>query len=118
MALVALIDDDPEFLGLAERVLADMGVTVIATAQTAAAALRAVEAARPDAVLVDIGLPDQDGIECGVTLAAMPWNPRVVLTSSDGDALGADGREGAHGLPFIPKNELASDAMRRLLLGD
>jgi CheY-like chemotaxis protein len=118
MAFVALIDDDPEFLSLAERALADIGVTVIATAQTAEAAERVVEASRPDAVLVDIGLPDRDGIDLAVTLAALPWRPRVVLTSSDGDALGPDRREGARGLPFIPKDELASDAVRRLLMGN
>jgi CheY-like chemotaxis protein len=118
VALVALIDDDLDFLRLAERVLMDMGVTVVATAQSAATALRAVESSRPDAVLVDIGLPDRDGVDLGTTLAAMPWRPRVVLTSSDSDALGTNGREGARGLPFIPKNELASDAMRSLLLGD
>jgi DNA-binding NarL/FixJ family response regulator len=118
MARVALIDDDPEFLSLTERALADMGVTVVATAQTAQAALGAVEASRPDAVLVDIGLPDRDGIDLALTLAALPWRPRVVLTSSDGDALGPDRCEGARGLPFIPKDELESDAVRRLLMGN
>jgi CheY-like chemotaxis protein len=117
MALVALVDDDADFLGLAERALVEMGVTVVATAQTAEAALRVVKESRPDVVLVDIGLPDRDGVEFGATLAAMPWKPRVVLTSSDDDALGADPIAGGGGLPFVPKHELTGDVMRRLLLG-
>ena len=53
---VLIVDDDPAFLSLATRVLEGMGVDVVATAQSAVAAIEAANASKPDAALVDIGL--------------------------------------------------------------
>lgn len=117
MVTVVIVDDDRDFLGFAAGVLGDMGVEVVATARTGSAALRAVKETRPDAVLVDIGLPDLDGVELAYELAALPSRPRIVVTSSDNDALGVAGHERGE-LPFVPKDEIASDSMRRLLSGE
>ena len=115
---VLIVDDDPCFLSLATRVLESMGVEVVATAEDAAAAIVAANATKPDAVLVDVGLPDRDGIDLAYELAALPWRPRVVLTSTDSDAVSAiDVRDGRRNLPFVPKEELANDPLRRLLIG-
>jgi DNA-binding NarL/FixJ family response regulator len=115
---VLLVDDDPAFLSLATRVVESIGVEVVATAEDAAAAIVAANATRPDAVLVDVGLPDRNGIDLGYELAALPWGPRVVLTSTDRDAVSAlDARDGDNEIPFVPKEELASGPLRRLLMG-
>jgi DNA-binding NarL/FixJ family response regulator len=113
---VLLVDDDPAFLSLAARMLAAVGISVGATAATAAAALVAAETHRPEAVLVDVGLPDRNGIELGRELAALPWSPRVVLTSTDRDAMSASPRDGLP--PFVPKEELPNAPLRALLLPD
>jgi DNA-binding response OmpR family regulator len=116
---VLLVDDDPAFLSLAARVLEGMGVKVVATAPDAAAAVTTADLVRPDAVLVDVGLPDRDGIDLACELAALPWAPRIVLTSADRDALsGVEGLDGGCKVPFIPKEELASDSARRLLMAE
>jgi DNA-binding response OmpR family regulator len=108
-----LVDDDPNFLTLATRISKGMGLEVVATARDAASALIAANDTRPDAMLVDIGLPDRDGIHLGAELAALPWRPRVVLTSTDTEADRAlDSR--AVTLPFIPKKELSPDRLRSL----
>jgi DNA-binding NarL/FixJ family response regulator len=113
---VVIVDDDPAFLALAARILADMGVEVLATAADAAEGLAAVQCAQPEAVLVDVGLPDRDGIDLAYELLELPWAPRVVLTSSDNEAFVAlEGRNEGRRPPFIPKEELASDALRRAL---
>jgi CheY-like chemotaxis protein len=115
---VLVVDDDPAFLALATRVLRGMGAEAVTTAPDAAAAVAAADATRPRAVLVDVGLPDRDGIDLAVELAALPWRPRVVITSTD-DTVGAiDSEAGRRGLPFVPKEELASSALRRLLISD
>ena len=115
---VLIVDDDPAFLSLATRVLESMGVEVVATAEDAAAAIAAANATRPEAALVDVGLPDRDGIDLAYELAALPWRPRVVLTSTDRDAVSAiDARHGNREVPFVPKEELANGPLRRLLLG-
>jgi DNA-binding NarL/FixJ family response regulator len=110
-ASVLLIDDDPAFLSLARRIMEAIGVDVVGTAKDAAAAVIAANALRPDAALVDVGLPDRDGVDLAHELAALPWRPRVVLTSTDIDA--ADGAREA--LPFVPKAELPSAPLHRLL---
>jgi CheY-like chemotaxis protein len=113
---VLIVDDDPGFLALASRILRGMGIEAVATAADAAQALRAVQDMRPDAALVDMGLPDRDGIELAHELSKMPWKPRVVLTSSDGDAfLAIEALEQQRRLPFIPKAELASANLREML---
>jgi CheY-like chemotaxis protein len=113
---VLVIDDDPAFLSLTAQILEGVGADVL-TAPDAAKAIALAQAARPDAVLVDVGLPDRDGIDLGHELAALPWRPRVVLTSTDSDAIGAidTGSEGPV-LSFIPKEELGYDSLRQLLM--
>jgi CheY-like chemotaxis protein len=117
-ASVVVVDDDAAFLALAERVLREMGAESVTTASDAASGVTTVEATRPDAVLVDVGLPDRDGVDLALELAALPWRPRVVLTSTD-DAVGAIGSDAERSaVPFLPKQELPSSTMRRLLLGE
>src|SRR3982074_667274 len=83
---VLIVDDDPGFLDLVARVLEDLGAVVVATAAAGAQALAVVGHARPEAALVDVGLPDRDGIDLAYELSELPWRPRVILTSSDSDA--------------------------------
>jgi DNA-binding response OmpR family regulator len=116
MARVLVVDDDPSFLVLASRMVVAAGMTVAATADTAAGGLAAALELQPDAVLVDVGLPDRDGIDLARELATQPWGPRVVLCSTDRDAVsGVDG----DGLPpFVPKEDLPGAPLRILLAGD
>jgi CheY-like chemotaxis protein len=113
---VLLVDDDPVFRSLATRILNEAGLEVIGTVGDAAQAVSAALSLKPDAALVDIGLPDRDGVDLAHELAALPWRPRVVLTSTDRDAGARIGSEPAHGgLSFIPKEDLPSAPLRRLL---
>lgn len=118
MARSALIvDDDPGFLALIARILAGLGVEAVWTAANAAQALAAAQESQPDVVLVDVGLPDRDGIDLACELSELPWRPQVVLTSSDSDAvLALDADDGRPDLPFLGKEELGSDTLRRVLL--
>ena len=109
---ILVVDDDADFLALATRVLETMDVEVVATAEDAASALAAASAVEPQAALVDVGLPDQDGIELGKQLAALPWHPRVILTSTDNDV---EIESSAVPFPFLPKEDLATGPLRKLL---
>jgi DNA-binding NarL/FixJ family response regulator len=112
---VLLVDDDPAFRGLARRMLVAAGLVVVAEAGTVGAALAAARELRPDSALVDVGLPDGDGISLAGELAALPRPPRVLLTSTDVDAAGPEAvlRSGAAG--FVPKADLPGVALERLL---
>jgi CheY-like chemotaxis protein len=109
---VLLVDDDPTFRGLAARLLAALDLGEVVEADTVASALEAAERLRPVAALVDVSLPDGDGVALAARLVAMPWVPRVLLTSSD---LGAATRTGA--IPFIAKEHLADGSLRSRLVG-
>jgi DNA-binding NarL/FixJ family response regulator len=117
-ASVLVVDDDPAFCGLARRMLAAAGLAVVGEAGTVAAAHAAVLELRPDAVLVDIGLPDGDGITLAGELAALPWRLRILLTSTDADAASPDDvlRCGAH--RFVPKAELPTVPLKRLFAAE
>ena len=72
---VLVVDDDAIFRALARRMLGDCGLAVVGEAETVAAGMAAASELRPDAALVDVGLPDGDGIALARELAALPWRP-------------------------------------------
>ncbi len=109
---VLVVDDDQAFRGLAARMLASFGIGEVVQAGTCAGGLEVANRVEPVAVLVDVGLPDGDGVELAGRLAAAPYAPRVVLTSSDPDAAARAGD-----IPFIAKDDLADGALRALLTG-
>jgi CheY-like chemotaxis protein len=111
---VLVVDDDRAFLALAARVLRGFGIAVVGCASDAATAIRLAEDTRPEGALVDVGLPDRDGIDLAYELARLPWGPTVVLTSSDADAAGAIGsRPGVPTIPFVPKDKLTNGSLPR-----
>lgn len=114
---VLIVDDDVAFRGLAARVLAAMGMQVVGEAGTWAEGAAAAAELRPDAALVDVGLPDGDGIALAEHLVSLPWHPRVVIASSDPDATSTEAvqRFGAAG--FMPKETLPDGTLAALLLG-
>lgn len=116
-ARVLVVDDDAAFRGLACRLIVGMGLRVAGEAGTVAEAAAGAVELRPDAALVDVGLPDGDGLELARRLAALPWRPRVVLTSSDADAVSAEAARELGATGFLPKTALADGSLRPLLAG-
>jgi CheY-like chemotaxis protein len=57
---VLIVDDDSQFRRIAAELLAGRGYRVIGEAGSAAEGLALASALRPDAVLLDIQLPDGD----------------------------------------------------------
>lgn len=91
------------------------GFEVAGEAGDAASARLAVRELSPDAVLLDVQLPDADGIALASELTANGNAPQIVLCSSRGaDELGSGLSEcGARG--FLTKDELSAAAIRELL---
>jgi two-component system nitrate/nitrite response regulator NarL len=112
---VLIVDDDAKFRGLARRILTASGLTVVGEAESVQAAIVAADALRPDAVLLDVMLPDGDGVALAAELAALPWSPRVVLTSSYADAASEDEIDRSGAVAFFPKQELPTVPLERLL---
>ena len=77
---ILCVDDDPAQLTLLRTFLSARGYEV-AEGQTASEALQIVEAARPDAVVLDYALPDGDALQLLPRLLALDADlPIVVLT--------------------------------------
>jgi DNA-binding NarL/FixJ family response regulator len=112
---VLIVDDHPSFRASARMLLEAEGFDVVGEVGDGLSALAAVDALRPQVVLLDVQLPDLDGFEIASRLTAGRTGPAVVLVSSrDGADFGrlvAD--SGACG--FIPKDELSGDRILSLL---
>jgi DNA-binding NarL/FixJ family response regulator len=114
---VLIIDDDAAFRGLAGRVLSAMGLRVVGEAGTVAAAKAAAAELRPDVALVDVGLPDGDGLALAAQLVALPWRPRVVVASSDPEATTTEAVQGFGGVGFMAKETLPDGQLATMLGG-
>ena len=112
---VLVVDDDSYFRQLAIGLLRSWGHDVAGEAGSAAEAVDAITALRPDTILIDIGLPDGDGLELALQMSALPWQPQILLISADADAVSdSDARRvGAAG--FVPKVEVTGLQFRRML---
>jgi DNA-binding NarL/FixJ family response regulator len=111
---VLIVDDHAAFRASARALLQAEGFDVVGEAADGAEAVEAVAALRPAIVLLDIQLPDLDGLAVAEQLAMAPDPPTVVLISSrDAAAYGARLRStSARG--FIPNSGLAGDALDAL----
>ena len=113
---VLIVDDHPSFRASARRMLEADGYEVVGEAENGAAALAAAERLRPEVVLLDVRLPDIDGIEVARRLTdADGYVPQIVLISSHdaadlGEAIDASAARG-----FIPKGELSAEAIGLLI---
>ena len=106
-----IVDDDPEFRSLAAHMLDEAGFVVAGEAADARAAVALAIATQPGGILVDLGLPDRAGAELARELLALPWSPRILLTSADADA--SDAGDGA--LRFVAKEDLPNAPLLALL---
>jgi CheY-like chemotaxis protein len=104
---ILVVDDEPTFRRLARLLLASQGFVVVAEAGSVADAVSTARRVKPSAALVDVELPDGDGFELAGRLSAMPWSPRIVVTSvqSGADFTTEARRVGAEA--FVLKADLA-----------
>ena len=115
---VVLVDDHEVVRrGVRDLLSVEPDITVVGEAGTAAAALARIPALRPDVAVLDVRLPDGNGVQlCRDLKSAMPELNVLMLTSfSDDDALFDAILAGASGyvLKHIGGDDLV-DAIRRI----
>lgn len=93
---ILVVDDEPQILRFLRPSLTAAGYDVV-TEETGAAALMAAATSAPDAILLDLGLPDMDGKEVISKLRGWSKTPIIVISARDREAekiaaldLGAD----------------------------
>ncbi|HTX00374.1 MAG TPA: response regulator transcription factor [Acidimicrobiales bacterium] len=85
MARVLVIDDDPALLRVVRLGLSHGGHEVL-TASTGSSGLEQVALREPDVVVLDLGLPDLDGIAVCRDLRRFSDVPVIVLSAADAEA--------------------------------
>jgi DNA-binding NarL/FixJ family response regulator len=111
---VLIVDDHEPFRAIARQLLEAAGYVVAGEAADGAEAVAAVAAEVPDAVLLDVQLPDRDGFSIATELTAH-GGPVVVLVSSReaedyGRRIAACGARG-----FIAKRQLSAAAFAAIV---
>ena len=114
---ILIVDDHASFRATARFLLEAEGFDVVGEAANGAEAIRGAEELVPDAVLLDVQLPDFDGFEVASRLRARGGAPAIILVSSrDASDYGpAVAESGALG--FIAKGDLSGAAVSSLLDG-
>jgi DNA-binding NarL/FixJ family response regulator len=112
---VVIVDDHPVFRQSARRMLEADGYEVVGEASDGASGIAAVQALKPEVVLLDVQLPDIDGFDVAARLTGAVSAPAVVLTSSrdSADFGPLVSRSGARG--FVPKSELSGERLTEIV---
>ena len=83
---ILVVDDSPIFLTATATLLARVaGIEVVGTARSGREALQRVPELEPDLVLMDLEMPEMNGLEAARHLAARPHRPRVVTMTAHED---------------------------------
>ena len=112
---VLIVDDHAAFRASARALLQAEGFDVVGEAADGAEAVEAVAVLRPEIVLLDIQLPDLDGLTVAEQLATVPNAPAVVLISSRDVAAYGPRLHATPARGFIPKSGLSGEALAALI---
>ncbi|MEU6428212.1 response regulator transcription factor [Microbispora sp. NPDC046973] len=120
MPLRCLIVDDSDHFKEAARLLLEAdGIAVVGTVSTTAEALRCFQELRPDLVLVDIDLGEENGFDLVLRLYedAGDRPPRVILISTYDEQDFAEMIATSPALAFLSKPRLSGRAIDEILRG-
>ncbi|PYI81094.1 MAG: two-component system response regulator [Verrucomicrobia bacterium] len=109
---VLLVDDSPHFLNAAIAFLSrHPQIQIVGSARSGLEAIQLVEQTSPDLVLMDVAMPQMNGLEATEQIKAQPAPPRVIiLTLYDSPDCRESARSaGADG--FVPKEEFGEDVL-------
>lgn len=117
---ILIVDDELFFRQVLRAVLEKIGFTVVGEAANGDEALQQYKVLRPHIVIMDIYMPDKNGIDATKELVAIDPNARVLVASAsdfDSDIQAAldAGAKGNLMKPFVPKE--IYETIRKVLTG-
>jgi two-component system KDP operon response regulator KdpE len=80
MCVVLIVEDDPGIQAVL-RLFAEANDMLAVVAGTGEAAIREARSIRPDLAIIDLGLPDRDGIEVISSIRSWSHLPIIVLSA-------------------------------------
>jgi DNA-binding NarL/FixJ family response regulator len=106
MIQILLVDDDPSIRqGLKMRLGLAPNLRVVGEAGDGKMALKLISALDPDVVVMDVELPDQDGIAFTELLRAQNCRAAIIILSMHDDAATRERARAAGAAKFISKHE-------------
>ena len=114
MTRVLIVDDQPAFRRHLRHLLTHAGLTVVGEAGDIPNAEALVQAMQPDLAVVDVMLPDVNGLEGTLRLKALAPTLRVILVSAHRDQAEAfrTAAEEVGAEAFVPKDDLNVSVVR------
>ena len=116
---VLLVDDNTQFLTLCTQTLSsEAQVEIVGCARSGQEALEQVRALQPDLVLMDLVMPEMDGLQATQEIKKMPAPPLVIIQSMYDILAYHQATEDAGADGFIPKDKLYEELLpmiRRLV---
>jgi CheY-like chemotaxis protein len=109
-ARVLLVDDNEAMLARAAAVLRP-GCIVVGAVKDGPAALEAVQALRPDVIVLDIAMPGMTGFELADRLRETGSTASLVFLTVYGDEEFVTAAKAAGGIGYVMKRRLACDLM-------
>jgi DNA-binding NarL/FixJ family response regulator len=107
------VDDSPQFLAAARDFLAcQPGIEIAGCSLSGAEAIELIPMLRPDVVLLDLFMPEMNGLEATRRIKALPEPPRIVVVTLNDDPTfrSAAFDHGSDG--FVSKAALPTQLMR------
>jgi two-component system nitrate/nitrite response regulator NarL len=105
-----IVDDNPDFLRAATRLLEGQGLEIAGVASSSAEAVQQAQALRPAVVLVDVKLGEENGFDLVGQLAEP-----VILISTYAERDFADLIAESPALGFLSKTRLTASAIEELV---
>ena len=79
---IVVCDDEPLARERLVRIVKESGHDVVAQAKTGIEAIVAVKAQQPDIILLDIRMPEMDGVACAQELAKLQHPPAIIFVTA------------------------------------
>jgi len=118
---VMVVDDHPMWRDAVARDLAEAGFEVVATAADGREALARFPAARPQVVVLDLQIPEPDGVQVTAGVVAHDPATRVLVLSASGEHADVLAAVTAGATGYLVKSasrEELIDAVRRVARGE
>jgi DNA-binding NarL/FixJ family response regulator len=105
---ILLVDDNTEFLDAATRFLVDRPrIEIVGKAFSGREAVKQTPSLKPDVVLMDLTMPEMNGLEATRLLKQLPDPPTVIVVSLHDDRSFRTAAQEAGADGFLPKRLLS-----------
>lgn len=112
---ILIVEDEALVSEMIKTMLEGAGYTIVGEASDGQEALREVQRVQPDVVLMDIEMPNEDGITAARRIQEVAPTPVVVLSAHDSESLVQQASEAGVGA-YLIKPPRVSDMERAIMI--